>query len=242
MRILEVSIPAWYDWKFTKEFVTVLVIILFQFQHGTIGSLPRIAGGNQIDRVSIPAWYDWKRTFILFPPVDNLFQFQHGTIGRRLLLQILHLPGLFQFQHGTIGSLLFHQKLNTLDVSIPAWYDWKPDYNAPVAPDNVFQFQHGTIGSCMCDNYNIQHLRGFNSSMVRLEETGHSLPSTSIPFQFQHGTIGRHRNGNVLLLKVLGFNSSMVRLEEGYFYKFCTFPGCFNSSMVRLEVCFFIRN
>jgi len=56
---------------------------VFQFQHGSIGSIDGWNSGAVSDR----------------------FQFQHGSIGRFGRPSVLKLAKQFQFQHGSIGSL-----------------------------------------------------------------------------------------------------------------------------------------
>ncbi len=52
----------------------------------------------------------------------------------------------FQFQYGTIGSPPGTRTRVYAVVSIPVWYDWKPETLTGYATNGQFQFQYGTIG------------------------------------------------------------------------------------------------
>ena len=100
----------------------------FQFHHGTIGSIAKLAAGRiitdfnsttvrlgdpdalRIEReivISIPPRYDWENSEGRAKvSLGSEFQFHHGTIGRQIGGFRLAPHIQFQFHHGTIGRPL----------------------------------------------------------------------------------------------------------------------------------------
>ena len=141
-----ISIPLWYDWKlfifastqgvfnFNSTMVRLeeavfslatLVVYLFQFHYGTIGS--------PIKRGSVLSCF--------------LFQFHYGTIGSISILLRSVSGKKFQFHYGTIGRTASERIKYFSVISIPLWYDWKLLLCRLNSRLDLFQFHYGTIGS-----------------------------------------------------------------------------------------------
>jgi len=97
----------------------------------------------------------------------------------------------FQFHFGSIGSNQVSFSVNTPDVSIPLWFDWKSwqaEYNPCI---QLFQFHFGSIGRTP-DDIEWDTLESFNSTLVRLEGLDVICSTVvSFAFQFHFGSIGR---------------------------------------------------
>ena len=78
---------------------------LFQFQYGSIGKILTQPCPDDFISVSIPVWFDWEL----------------------LVRSVKYFPVLvFQFQYGSIGSQIPTTKNDiNLFVSIPVWFDWE---------------------------------------------------------------------------------------------------------------------
>jgi len=55
----------------------------------------------------------------------TVFQFQYGTIEGFVWITDEFLLITFQFQYGTIEGQIQINNINSIDISIPVWYDWR---------------------------------------------------------------------------------------------------------------------
>ncbi len=124
-------------------------------------------------------------------------------------------------------------------VSIPLWFDWKPNWQWCSCVRYGFQFHFGSIGSLTMTNaallsgvsiplwfdwklrksLNKSRFRSFNSTLVRLEAVCNPDGSNFMEFQFHFGSIGSNTKSQNYCQLFVGFNSTLVRLEVDRYNK-----------------------
>ena len=134
--------------------------ILFQFHHGTIGSLTAQVLDDVVISISIPPWYDWK-LYICVLKTGSYFHFNSTMVRLEGLSFRYAFPSTrFQFHHGTIGrrgryciTIKFLVNFNSTMVRLE---------EVTLMPYSVFAWY-------------------FNSTMVRLEAYASITAQTAIP-------------------------------------------------------------
>ncbi len=96
----------------------------FQFHYGSIGRAYR--------------WW--------CPPLFSRFQFHYGSIGSWHHLQHPHQQTHFNSTMVRLEGAGLHHPPEHFGISIPLWFDWKPDATTNLTTLQQFQFHYGSIG------------------------------------------------------------------------------------------------
>ncbi len=164
-----VSIPVWFDWKY------VIPNRNFSWLRSFNSSMVRLEAWNTFTEliicfVSIPVWFDWKA-----------HSFRHHEYSKAVSI-----PVWFDWKVSNVRV-----KLTALSVSIPVWFDWKFRAAISASISATFQFQYGSIGS---DRYTFMFI--FTTEFqFQYGSIGSGKIALGIlylfQFQFQYGSIGR---------------------------------------------------